>query len=365
MSKRIAGPLPFAIVVVGTSAGGLEVLRRLVGGLPADLPAALFVVQHLFREAVSLLPELLTQSGPLPALHPYNEQPIEPGRIYVAPPDYHLLLTRPGLITLDHGPRENLHRPAIDPLFRTAARTYGPRTVGVILSGAKDDGAAGMLAIKLRGGRTVVQEPADAPYPEMPQSVLEQVEGIDYVAPVAVMPEVLGQLVRQALLAGEALDERIASSRWSGAGSGAPAAHGTGEGEETMGTDAMPSDAMPPDSMPVDPLAVEPDVLICPECGGALALHQQGLLAHYRCHTGHAFGLKSLDAAYAERVEQALWAALSALKERAVLSQRLAERMAGPQLREEYGRQAEMAWRQARVIEELLTALTPPLGGPA
>lgn len=326
----------YRVIVVGASAGGLEMLRTLVAGLPADLPAALFVVRHFFRESTSLLPELLMQAGSLPALHPYNGQPIERGTIYVAPPDYHLILNRPGLITLDHGARENLHRPAIDPLFRSAARTYGAATIGVVLSGTQDDGAAGLLAIQLRGGRTIVQDPADAPYPEMPQNALEQAPGVERVAPIAEIPGLLTEWVRQELPAATA----------------ARATRGRIEGSlEREGS------AKEGRTMENDPLATGPTVLICPECGGALALHQDGNLVQYRCHVGHIFGLQSLDAAYSERVEQALWAAMRALKERAALNERMAERMSLPGLREEYRKQASAAWAQARQIEELLAEL--------
>lgn len=321
----------YRVIVIGASAGGLEMLRTLVAGLPADLPAAIFVVRHFFRESTSLLPELLMQAGSLPALHPYNGQPIERGTIYVAPPDYHMLLKQPGIIMLDHGARENLHRPAIDPLFRSAARTYGAATIGVVLSGTRDDGVAGLLAVRLRGGRTIVQDPADAPYPEMPQNALEQVPGVERVAPIAEIPGLLVEWTRQGL----------------------PAA----EGRHVPATGGREASAEETHIMEDDPLATGPTVLICPECGGALALHQDGNLVQYRCHVGHIFGLQSLDAAYSERVEQALWAAMRALKERAALNERMAERMSLPGLREEYRKQASAAWAQARQIEELLAQL--------
>lgn len=320
----------YQVVVIGASAGGLEVLRRLVNRLPADLPAAIFVVQHLYRQTVSLLP----------ASHPYHGQMVEPGHIYVAPPDYHLLLSPPGTILLDHGARENLHRPAIDPLFRSAART-----IGVILSGTKDDGAAGMLAIKLRGGRTIVQDPADAPYPEMALSTLDQVEGIDRVAPVAEIAEALVDWARQdvRMAQGKSATARLLGDAYT----------------ESSGNANQETPAKGEHAMESDPLSTEPDVLICPECGGALSLTQQGELTQYRCHTGHVFGLKSLDVAYSERVEYALWAAMSALKERAVLNQRLAERTSLPSMRAEYEQQAEAAWNQARQIQELIAHITP------
>jgi two-component system chemotaxis response regulator CheB len=377
---RNGAPPLSRVIVIGASAGGIEALRRLIAGLPENFPAAVFVVQHMYREAESVLPEILSRAGALPVEFARHESPIEPGRVYVAPVDYHLLLTRPGLITLDRGPRENLHRPAIDPTLRSAARTYGPYTVGVILSGTQDDGSLGMLAVKLRGGRTVVQDPADAAYPGMPLSVLEQVEDVDFVLPVAAIPELLVQLVGQPVAAANAAERRepVHGSGNSPQEPLAPAGMGmapAGMGKETRKVAAMSpenrsSGDMPPDAgaldvPPVDPLADVPDVMICPECGGALRLHEQGQLVHFRCHTGHAFGIRSLDIAYSERVEHALWAAMSALKERAVLSQRLAQHNVGSRLREEYQRQAEAAWGQARVIEELLAQAGPPSDMPA
>ena len=169
------------IVVIGASAGGIEALRELVSELPADLPAALFVVVHIQPYAVSRLPEILSRAGALPATHASNGEPIQPGHIYVAPPDRHLLV-RQGRIALSRGPRENHSRPAIDPLFRSAARAYGSRVIGVVLSGALYDGSMGLLVVKTRGGMAIVQDPREAAVDSMPRSALRLVEA-DAVLP--------------------------------------------------------------------------------------------------------------------------------------------------------------------------------------
>ena len=157
------------IIVIGASAGGVEALKELVKSLPADIPAAIFVVLHVPSDSTSVLPSILKRAGQLPAHHPEDRAAIEPGRIYVAKPDCHLLIKR-GYVRLVRGPKENSSRPAIDPLFRTAARYYSTRVVGVVLSGTLDDGTSGLSAIKSRGGIAIVQEPDDALYSGMPRS---------------------------------------------------------------------------------------------------------------------------------------------------------------------------------------------------
>ncbi len=159
----------YAVVVVGASAGGTQALPQLFSQFSPDLPAAFFVVQHLFAEIVSTLPIFLERAGKMPAVHARDGQEVEPGMIYVAPPNYHLSVRQPGILEVSYGARENLHRPAIDPLFRSAARTYGRRTIGLLLTGTKDDGVAGLLAVKMRRGIAIVQDPNDAAYGEMPQ----------------------------------------------------------------------------------------------------------------------------------------------------------------------------------------------------
>ncbi|HZU88039.1 MAG TPA: chemotaxis protein CheB [Stellaceae bacterium] len=284
------------IVVIGGSIGGFQALRTIVAGLPPDFGAALFVVLHV-GDRPSRLPELLSASGPLPAHHAEDGEPIEEGRIYVAPPDRHLLISR-RRIRLSRAPRENWARPAVDPLFRSAAAAYGPQVIGVVLSGALNDGTDGISTIKRHGGVAVVQDPADALDPGMPQSVLDHTS-IDHCVPAAEIAGLLTRLTR----------EEVALPR-------------RGDGEE------VPS---PPSSIPQSVMASEyeteaPAALICPECGGAMRESSLGTLDYYTCHLGHRFAAPNLSVAQFRQVEQAIEIALRTLGERAELCRRIAER---------------------------------------
>lgn len=180
------------IIVIGGSFGGVEALKVLVSGLPKGFQASVFLVQHRTSDAPHLLPEILMRSGPLPASFPADFEPIERGHIYVAPPDYHMMLER-GLVRLIRGPKENSVRPAIDALFRSAAYAYGPRVVGVVLTGLLKDGTAGLWAVKDHGGTAIVQDPKEAIAPSMPQSALQNVT-VDYSLPVSEIAPLLAQL---------------------------------------------------------------------------------------------------------------------------------------------------------------------------
>jgi two-component system chemotaxis response regulator CheB len=183
------------VVTVGASAGGARALTELVRGLPAELPASLLVAQHTSPAAPAVLPVILSRAGRLPASAAVDGEPLERGHIYVAPPDHHLLVGDDRLI-VTRGPRENGHRPAVDPLFRSAARHYGPRVVAVVLSGTLDDGTAGLTAVKARGGTTIVQEPTDALHRGMPENAIEG-DHPDYVAPAAELADLLRKLARR------------------------------------------------------------------------------------------------------------------------------------------------------------------------
>jgi two-component system chemotaxis response regulator CheB len=182
------------LVVIGASAGGVEALRVLVAGLPVDLAAAILIVLHLPPHGTSALAGILDAAGRLPAGPAEDGAKIQPGHLYVAPPDHHLLVDETGMLLAD-GPPENGHRPAINALFRSAARARGPAVAGIVLSGVLDDGTAGLVAIKACGGLTIVQDPDDAAYRNMPESALNNVQ-VDYVLPAAEIGVQLGQLLR-------------------------------------------------------------------------------------------------------------------------------------------------------------------------
>jgi two-component system, chemotaxis family, protein-glutamate methylesterase/glutaminase len=289
------------IIVIGASAGGVETLSQLVRHLPPALPAAIFVVLHVPAHSPSLMPQILSRKGPLTALHPDDGEVIHAGRIYIAPPDQHLLLDI-GRMRLTRGPRENGHRPAVDPLFRTAARSYGQRVIGVVLSGTLDDGTAGLEAIKQRGGVAIVQDPEEALYPGMPRSAQEAV-AIDYSLPVAAIAELLDRLTR------EPVDYPEGNSMSNGM-----------EFESQMA--AFNMDAIEDENRPG-----LPSVFACPDCGGTLWEIDDGEVTRFRCRVGHAWTANGLLAQQSEGVETALWTALRALEERAVLCNRIADRM--------------------------------------
>lgn len=184
-------------MVIGTSAGGVEALKALVGGLPRDFPGAVFIVRHAGQGRRSELPEILAQDSRLAVSHAEDQQRIEPGHIYVAPPDYHLLIETSGRLNLWHGPKENSFRPAINPLFRSAAEVYKERVIGVILTGMLEDGVAGLAWVKRHGGVAVVQHPEEAAFPDMPLNALQHVD-VDYIKRLAQIPHLLAGLANGA-----------------------------------------------------------------------------------------------------------------------------------------------------------------------
>jgi two-component system, chemotaxis family, protein-glutamate methylesterase/glutaminase len=285
------------IIVIGASAGGVEALQTIVKDLPSEFEAAIFVVLHVTAEATSALPAILRRAGSLPAHHAINNEPIRTGRIYIAPPDFHVVL-RNGMVQVVHGPRENRSRPAVDPLFRSAAIAYGPRVIGVVLSGALDDGTAGLLAIKVQGGISVVQDPDDALVPGMPRSALEYVS-VDHCVPVSEIGRLLVRLAQEpASTTVPRPSRRLAMEA----------------GMTTLEPDIMEEDAK---------YSSEPSPFTCPECHGTLWELVDGDLVRYRCRVGHTYSADSMTVEQAHSTERALWAALRSLEEKAALARRL------------------------------------------
>jgi two-component system, chemotaxis family, protein-glutamate methylesterase/glutaminase len=277
------------VIVIGASAGGLDALSRLTGQLPKDLAAAVFVVQHMSADTDGdALRKAVTHSGGLVCEGAKDGAPFKAGRIYLAQSDHHLLIVK-GKMLVRKGARENRSRPGIDPLFRSAAVAYGSNVIGVVLTGYLDDGTAGMIAIKRCGGVCVVQDPADAAYPDMPQNVLNQVNA-DHVLPLESMGALLVKLLRRPIQktkpvpADIAIEARIAERVLSDLSS-----------VEAVGS-----------QVPFN----------CPGCGGVLWEVAKGGLLRYRCHTGHAYTSAVLVAEQTAKIEETLWIALRMFEER-------------------------------------------------
>jgi two-component system chemotaxis response regulator CheB len=323
------------IVVIGASAGGIEALGALVRELPPDLEAAVFVVLHVAAEHKSVLPRILSSAGRLQAKHARNGEAILRSRIFVARPDHHLLL-QDSHVRVIRGPRENGHRPAVDPLFRTAAHTFGPRVIGVVLSGALDDGTAGLSSVKSQGGLALVQDPEDALVDAMPRSALENVD-VDHVLSARevgrLLPQLVAEEVTEAPRSRSSVLEVESTLQLHG---GAP------QGVHKIG---------------------EPSSLACPDCGGVLNEVYEDELLRFRCRVGHAFAPESLYRQQNTQLEGALWSALRALEEQAALARRMAARARG--LRQtksavRYDERAESAESEARTVREALRLGAPP-----
>jgi two-component system, chemotaxis family, protein-glutamate methylesterase/glutaminase len=319
------------IVVIGTSAGGVKVLEALVKQLPQDFPASIFIVLHFAPGATSVLPQILDKAGPLKAAHAIDREAIVPGRIYVAPPDHHLLVER-DQVRVTRGPKENRFRPAIDPLFRSAAYTHGARVIGVVLTGALDDGTAGLWTIKLRGGTAVVQEPREAMYPSMPESALREVE-VDYCVSTAELPDLLVRLTHE-----QALEEPEVSM------------------EEDQKTKIEIQTVAEDNAFELGVMKLgQLTPFTCPECHGVMVKLKEGNITRFRCHTGHAFSANTLLADVTESIEETLWSALRAVEESVMLLNHMGEHLAeseNPHLAEVYFKKAQEAEQRASMVRQ-------------
>ena len=327
------------LIVMGASVGGVSALSTIFAALPANFPAAILAVMHVGARN-SVLPEILGKTSALPVRFAEEREPVRAGRILLAPPDRHMLvanLAGQAMVELTRGPKENHTRPAIDPLFRSAAAAFGPKVVGVILSGYLDDGTAGLQAIKACGGRALVQEPQDAVAPSMPQSAIDHAE-VDWRLPSAEIGPALLALA-----------------------SGTPAA--------ASGTQSLPP---PPlwvavenrfargvgDMEQLEKIAT-PSTFTCPECQGTLwELHGREP-QRFRCHTGHSFTARMLGELQHEKAEDAIWAAVRALQEKEKLYLNLAAKAQAwlhPGTASEYAAKARQAGEQADMLKRALLA---------
>jgi two-component system chemotaxis response regulator CheB len=329
------------IVVIGASAGGVEALTRVVRDLAAGLPASLFVVCHFPPGQSSALPAILSRSGPLLATHAIDGEPFHPGHIYVAPPDYHLLLAE-DRIQLTRGPRENHHRPAVDPLFRSAARIYGPRVIGVVLTGSLYDGTAGLLAVRSAGGIAIVQDPADAFIATMPDTAA-RIAGADYRVTLDRLGPLLVELIQRppAALGGPSMNDAYEKM---------PAIVNADMSEQVR-----------------NERRGQVAVFTCPDCGGALWQMDEDELVQFRCHVGHVFNGETLLEDQANLLEAALWTAVRIFKERHLLAQQLAEQEKSGghgNTAARFQEQAEQAARYGELIQQyILTNPPPPRSG--
>ena len=315
--------MPQRCIAIGASAGGYEVVVDIVSQFPENLPAPVFVVMHIPAYHPSHLPYILSKAGTLPAVHPEDGSKIEDGHIYVAPPDHHLLVDD-GKVAVKKGPKENGFRPSIDALFRSAAYSYGIRTIGVVLSGALHDGASGLWSIKRLGGIAIVQDPEEAEYPSMPRSALEYVDADYKVRSNDISPLLVGLAREMAAEERRAdahiereLDERIAKEVQIAAGTNISAKSILDLGE------------MSPFS--------------CPECHGALIKILEDKLTRFRCHTGHGYTEDALLEAIMQSTGEKLWQVTRGLQE-------------GQMLLEHMGRHIQEAGEHARSEKALAKA---------
>lgn len=323
--------MPQNMVVIGASAGGLESIKALVGGLPADFAAAVLVVLHIPPGYTSTLPQILSLAGPLPAHQPYDGEKLQPGHIYVAKPDHHLLVEGDS-VGVKKSPKENRFRPSIDVLFRSAAYHHGPQVAGVILSGALDDGTSGSWTIKHLGGTVIVQNPDEAAFDSMPLSALDQVQ-VDHTLFAAEMGPFLNRWVSK--LTPKRSVSMADSKRI-----------------ETEINIASGQDAFKKGVMEIGKLSP----YACPECHGVLLQIEEGLNSRFRCHTGHAYTPQALLSGLIENIDEGFWQVSRALDEAVMLLQHIAERFMDanqPELAAPFLEKASITRERAQALHEL------------
>ncbi|MCF0062837.1 chemotaxis protein CheB [Dyadobacter chenwenxiniae] len=325
------------IIVIGASAGGFEALKKIVSVLPPDLDAAIFIVWHMAPTIRGVLPQVLSKISTIPAAHAVDGEPIIMNRIYVAPPDHHMLLEQ-GHIRVTRGPKENRFRPAVDPLFRSAAYAYGNRVIGVVLSGALDDGTAGLWSIKYRGGVAVVQDPDDSEVSSMPESAISQV-AVNYVVPLAEIGPLLTKL------AGKPAGEKIQATMQEDDKTKTEikiAAEDTAAGINIFQYGQL------------SPYA-------CPECHGVLTLLKDGNISRFRCHTGHAYSADALLDAITEKIEDSLYSAIRGVDESMLLLNHIGDHFAEAnhkRLAAQYFQKAQLAQQRSELVRQAVMLQT-------
>lgn len=293
------------VVVVGTSAGGLEALVSLIKQLPANFPAPILVVMHLSADVNGdFLLNAIKNNGQLPCKHAQDNDVLMAGQVYLAPSDHHLMIGSKGNILVTKGAQENRSRPGIDPLFRSAAVAFQNRVTGILLSGYLDDGTAGLMAIQRCGGICIIQDPADATYPEMPKNALNQIEP-DYCVSIVEMGSILSQLMSREL--GKVKVKVV---------------------PEDISREAKIAERVLSDLPSVNSLGDQVP-FNCPGCGGVLWKIGEGPLLRYRCHTGHAYTAQVLLAEQTMKIEETMWIALRMFEERRNLLVTMAKEKTG------------------------------------
>lgn len=291
----------FDAIVIGSSAGGVTALKKIVQDLPPGFKTPVFIVQHIAPHRPSDMADILDRVGPLSVVTPVDGQKIAAGLVYIAPPDHHMLIEG-NRILIKRGPKENTFRPSIDALFRSAAYTYGPGVIGVVLTGMLGDGSSGMWSIKRMGGITIIQDPEEAQYASMPSSVLEYVN-VDHISSLSDMATLLTGICEKGIISKpDTANQEVKLLKMEA--DIAALTYAFDKGIIEMG---------------------ELSSLTCPDCGGALTSFKEGHLLRYRCHTGHAYSSASLLSEVTETAENKLWQALRSLEEAVIIVEKEAD----------------------------------------
>lgn len=288
------------IVVIGASAGGIEVLERIISKLPKDFSASIFIVLHTAANSPGVLDFMLERAGLLPVKYVKQREKIRLNQIYLPIADHHLVLDKNEVVCVTRGPKENRSRPAIDPLFRSAAQAFGTQVIGIILSGMLDDGTAGLQAIKQLGGTAIVQDPLDAKYPSMPRSAINHIE-VDHCVLSSEIAPLLIELTQQDTV--NMKDRTV---------------------PEEIKTEVSIASEHDPINAGILNLG-KPSIYTCPSCHGTLLEIRSNNIVRYRCHTGHAYSIQTLAEEIEEKIEDSLWNAIRTIEEQVLLMRQLAE----------------------------------------